>query len=114
MRVERGEGVTTAVRERVAVDQRWLLFVALIVLNVADVISTELVLARGGVETNPFIQPIVDDMMTVSLLKGLVLAIVGVLLLRCRDSRIVDLALTITTGWYIAVVGWNFTVLALI
>lgn len=114
MRVERGQGVTAAVRERAAVDQRWLLFAALVVLNVADVITTELVLARGGIETNPFIEPIVDDMVTVSLLKGMVLAIVGLLLLRCRDSRVVELALTLTTGWYIAVVGWNLTVLAVI
>ena len=102
------------VPERVALDQRWALFVALVVLNIADVITTALVLAAGGVETNPFIKPIVDDMVMVSLLKAAVLAIVGVLLVRCRDSRIADIALTLTTGWYVAVVGWNVTVLALI
>lgn len=106
--------MAAAVPERVALDQRWLLFVALVVLNVADVITTAMVLARGGVETNPFIEPIIDDMTMVSLLKGAVLGIVGVLLVRCRDSRIAEVSLTLTTGWYLAVVGWNVSVLALL
>ena len=106
--------MAAVVSERVAADQRLVLFIALVVLNIADVITTALVLAAGSVETNPFIQPIVDDIALVSLLKAAVLGVVGMLLVRCRDSRIVDLALTLTTGWYVAVVGWNLTVLALI
>lgn len=102
------------VGERGALDQRWMLFVALVVLNIADVITTALVLSAGGVETNPFIKPIVDDMAMVSLLKAGVLAIVAALLVRCRDSRIAEFALTLTTGWYVAVVGWNIAVLALV
>ena len=102
------------VPERDATEQRWLLFAALVVLNLADVITTALVLAAGGVETNPLIQPIVDDIAVVALLKAAVLGVVGMLLVRCRDSRVVDIALVLTTGWYLAVVGWNVTVLALI
>lgn len=114
VRVEDGVAAATALPGRVAIDQRWVLFAALVVLNVADVITTALVLASGGVESNPFVQPIVHDMASVSLLKAAVLGIVGCLLVRCRDSRIAELALTLTTGWYLAVVGWNVAVLALI
>ncbi|MEM8707321.1 MAG: DUF5658 family protein [Actinomycetota bacterium] len=94
--------------------QRWALYWALVVLNALDVLTTMWVLDRGGSESNPFVQPFVHDMVTVSLMKALVLGIVGVLLTRCRESRPIDLALVATTGWYIAVVCWNFTVLAVI
>ena len=95
-------------------DQRWALFVALVVLNVFDIVTTEAVLARGGRETNPILEPLVDSMLTVSMLKAVVLVIVGCLLLRCRPSKLIDFALVITTGWYGAVVAWNVTVLALL
>ena len=95
-------------------DQRWTLFVALVVLNLLDVLTTMWVLDRGGSETNPFIEPIVDSMWTVTALKAGVLAIVGLLLTRCRESRPIDLALVGVTGWYIAVVSWNLTVLTVI
>ena len=95
-------------------DQRWTLFVALVVLNLLDVLTTMWVLDRGGSETNPFIEPIVDSMWTVTALKAGVLAIVGLLLARCRESRPIDLALVGVTGWYIAVVAWNVTVLTVL
>lgn len=95
-------------------EQRWSLFVTLVVLNLFDVITTELVIRAGGHETNPFIQPIVHNFWMVALLKAAALTVVGVLLSRARPSRAIDLGLTLTTGWYVAVVIWNTVVLALV
>ena len=84
------------------------------VLNVLDVLTTGFVLSNGGTERNPFVQPIVDNLLHVGLLKVAMLGLVGGLLTRCRDSRITDVALIGATGWYVAVVGWNAAVMALI
>lgn len=97
-----------------SVAARWQLFSALAVLNVLDIVTTELVLRQGGVEKNPFVEPIVHDMVQLSLLKAAVLGIIGLLLARASDSRIPDVALVGATGWYLAVISWNLTVLALI
>lgn len=97
-----------------AIEQRWQVFSALVVLNVLDVLTTGFVLSNGGTERNPFVQPIVDNLLHVGLLKVAMLGLVGGLLTRCRDSRITDVALIGATGWYVAVVGWNAAVMALI
>jgi hypothetical protein len=97
-----------------SVAARWQLFSALVVLNVLDIVTTELVLRQGGVERNPFVQPIVHDMVQLSLMKAAVLGIVGMLLARASISRIPDVALVGATGWYMAVISWNLGVLALI
>ena len=93
-------------------DQRWRVFVALSVLNLLDVITTELVLRAGGHETNPVVQPIVSNVFAVAGLKVVALTVVALLLARSRSSRAIDRGLVITTGWYVAVVGWNTVVLA--
>ena len=105
----------TAVDARVqAIEQRWQVFGVLVVLNVFDVFTTGLVLDKGGAERNPFIEPLIDSLAQVTLLKLLILGLVATLLMRCRQSRIADLALTAATGWYVAVVAWNVAVLTLI
>ena len=107
--------VTSGDRWRAFVaDPRWTLFAGLVVLNVFDMITTALVLDRGGEERNPFVQPLVDNLWHVGLLKGLVLVLVATLLTRCRGSRIAELALAATTGWYLAVVSWNVAVLTIL
>jgi hypothetical protein len=95
-------------------DTRWTLFLALIVLNIFDLISTAMVLDRGGSEFNPFVQPFVENIWEVALLKGVVLALIAVLLTRVEGSRLSELALAGTTGWYLAVVGWNVAVLTIL
>ncbi len=95
-------------------DQRWSLFLGLVVLNVVDVITTFVIIGRGGVEGNPFVKPLIDGVWQVSLLKAVVLAIIGLLLMRCEQSRISNIALSGATGWYLAVVFWNLLVLAVI
>ena len=109
-----GVETRTEPAERTRLDQRWALFVALIVLNALDVLTTELVIRAGGHETNPLIEPIVDSPLTVAALKAVALVIVGFLLSRAKPSRAIDLGLIVTTGWYVAVVLWNTTVLALL
>ncbi len=119
MRTELDIGSAQGVGQRVDVtrlpaDHRWPLYIALVVFNVLDLITTAVVLDRGGTERNPLVKPIVDGIWDVALVKGLVLVLVAVLLTRCRESRIADLALAGTTGWYIAVVIWNCAVLTLL
>jgi hypothetical protein len=99
---------------RLSVDHRWSLYIGLVVLNVLDLITTAAVLDRGGSERNPLVKPIVDGLWDVAFVKGIVLVLVAVLLTRCRESRIADLALAGTAGWYLAVVMWNSVVLALL
>lgn len=95
-------------------DPRWALFVGLVVLNLFDIVTTAMVIDRGGAERNPFVQPFVHDMWQVAGLKALVLVIVATLLTRVRGSRLAELALAGTTGWYLAVVCWNVAVLTLL
>ena len=109
----RGDATRQAVGVR-RMDSRWVLYWMLVVLNVLDVVTTGLVLDRGGRETNPIIEPIVHDLVLVSGLKLAVLYVVGFLLVRSRRSPMIDAALVITTGWYLAVVLWNSTILALL
>jgi len=95
-------------------DPRWTLFAGLGVLNVLDLITTAMVLDRGGEERNPFVQPFVDNLWHVGLLKAMVLVLVATLLTRCQGSRIAELSLAGTTGWYLAVVFWNVAVLTIL
>jgi len=106
-------GTAVVTTRRVLADQRWAMFAGLVVLNIVDVVTTMLVLGRGGVEGNPFVKPMIDGIWQVSLLKAAVLLIVAMLLVRSRRSRITELALAATTGWYLAVVLWNVVVLSM-
>lgn len=92
-------------------DPRWTMFVWLVLLNGLDVATTMMVLDRGGQERNPFVQPFVESLWQISGLKVLVLMLVACLLTRCAGSRIAELALAATTGWYLAVVSWNVMML---
>jgi len=105
----------TAVDARVhAIEQRWQVFSALVVLNILDLFTTGFVLDRGGSERNPFIEPMIDSLAQVTFLKLVILGLVATLLMHTRQSRIADLALTAATGWYVAVVIWNLAVLTLL
>jgi hypothetical protein len=110
----RGRGPRPDLARLVLHDNRWSLYSVLIALNVFDLVTTAAVIDHGGSERNPLVQPIIDGIWMVALVKGLVLIVVAILLTRCRESRIADLALAGTTGWYIAVVIWNLVVLSLL
>lgn len=113
--MEGKSAVVAVTRVRAIVDDpRWALYVGLVVLNLFDLVTTAMVLDRGGSERNPFVQPFVENLWHVGALKGLVLALVATLLTRVEGSRIAALALAGTTGWYLAVVSWNLAVLTII
>lgn len=95
-------------------DPRWTVYLGLVVLNVFDIITTAMVIDRGGSERNPFVQPFVDSMWRVGALKAIVLVVIAALLSRVHGSRLVEFALAGTTGSYLAVVCWNITVLAIL
>ncbi len=97
----------------VPLDEAWVLFAALVLLNAADVVTTGAVLAGGGGEGNPVVRPYVENGLGVVIVaKILVLTVVGYLLSHAPASKITHWALTATTGWYLAVVSWNLWVLA--
>jgi hypothetical protein len=93
------------------VESRWPVLVALVVLNALDVLSTVAVLAAGGTEGNPLMRPLIDGVWPAIIVKSLVLVVVAVLLGRCSNSRRIRVMMAVTTGWYIAVVSWNVTIL---
>lgn len=87
------------------------LFGVLVGLNAADLVTTRLVLARGGTEANPVLEPIIDSMVRASVLKALCLAIVGLLLVRAGRTTRVAAVLLLVNAWYTFVVLWNVRVL---
>ena len=93
-------------------ESRWSALIALAVLNALDVFSTVAVIAAGGTEGNPLMRPLIEGVWPAVIVKSLVLVVVALLLGRCSNSRRIKLMMAVTTGWYIAVVAWNLTILA--
>ena len=88
-----------------------MLFVGLVLLNVADLISTHMVLSRGGEEGNPVMEPLVSNMWTAVSVKALCLGLIGYLVLKSRRSDRMLLVLAVVDLWYAFVVLWNVRVL---
>ncbi|MEO5839924.1 MAG: DUF5658 family protein [Acidimicrobiales bacterium] len=84
----------------------WLIF-----LNIADLITTRLVLGRGGSESNPLMQGVIDSTMQASLVKFSCIVAVVALALRTRVPQRVAWSLGAVNVWYALVVGWNLGVL---
>jgi hypothetical protein len=84
----------------------------LIALNIADLITTRAVLLRGGAESNPFMQTVIDSFVRASLVKGACLALVVALAMRTRRPARAALTLGVVNVWYAVVVVWNCAVLA--
>src|SRR5262245_13249758 len=83
----------------------------LIGLNIADLVTTRAVLDRGGSESNPLMQGIVDTAAHAWLLKAACLIVVALLVLRSRSPQRVSLTLGVVNIWYALVVAWNMGVL---
>lgn len=99
--------LTTGAGGRVT-PRRVQLAVALMVLNVADVLLTRGVLARGGVELNPLMRNLMAGVAAPLALKVAVCAVAGVLLLCCPPrSRVAEPAAVVLVGVYVAIVAWN-------
>ena len=87
------------------------LFVGLVVLNLIDLTTTRLVLARGGEEGNPVMAPIIDNVFGAFAVKALCLALIGALIVRSRRSARMLLVLAAVDAWYVLVILWNLRVL---
>ena len=83
----------------------------LIGLNIADLITTRLVLDRGGTESNPLMQGVIDSTMQASVVKFVCIIVVVALVLRTRFPQRVAWSLGAVDLWYALVVGWNLGVL---
>lgn len=87
------------------------LFVSLVALNVLDLVTTRMVLDRGGEEGNPVMAPVVHNLAAASLVKGLCLALIWVLILRSRRSPRMLAVIGAVNVWYAIVIAWNLKVL---
>ncbi|MEO8693105.1 MAG: DUF5658 family protein [Acidimicrobiales bacterium] len=84
----------------------WLVF-----LNIADLVTTRAVLNRGGSESNPLMQGVIDSTLQSSLVKFACIVVVVALALRTRFPQRVAWSLGAVNVWYALVVGWNLGVL---
>jgi hypothetical protein len=88
------------------------LLVALAALNLADLITTRLVLDRGGAEGNPLMRPLVEGLWPALSSKALCLVLIAALAVRCPRPRWTVRLLAPVTVWYGLVVAWNVVVLS--
>jgi hypothetical protein len=88
-----------------------VLFVSLVALNLLDLVTTQMVLDRGGEEGNPIMAPVVDDLWLAGLMKAACLAVIWRLLHRSGRSRGMLGVVAAVDLWYVVVVGWNLKVL---
>ena len=72
------------------------------ILNGLDVLTTTMVLDRGGSEANPLMAPFANSWWQMGLIKYLVIGLYSAL----RPPRWVTVTLCV---WYTLVVGWNFS-----
>ena len=87
------------------------LFIAMVVLNAADLLTTHLVLGRGGAEANPFLSPIIDNVVGAVGVKALCLFAIGGLIMRSRRSPRMLTVVAAVDLWYVIVVAWNVRVI---
>lgn len=86
--------------------------VALLVLNVCDVVLTKLILARGGAEGNPLMAGLMEGTMAPLGVKALCAATAGILLFMCPpDSRFANKGAATVAGLYLGVIAWNASLL---
>jgi hypothetical protein len=80
-------------------------------LNLLDVVSTQMVLQRGGREGNPLMEPFAHDVWRSVGIKGLCLLVIVALIDRCPRSALVMRTLVAVNLWYVVVVSWNIGLL---
>jgi hypothetical protein len=85
---------------------RSMLVAALLLLNVLDVLTTQVSLAKGGVELNPLSRWLIDNGMLAHA-KVSVTAFIAVAATAASNSWRVSQLLARVTGFYILVVGAN-------
>ena len=63
--------------------RRWALVGSLVLLNLLDLMTTQAVLSQGGIERNPLMRPLVEEIWSGAVVKGACLALMALLLVRC-------------------------------
>jgi hypothetical protein len=89
-----------------------VLVAVLVALNIADLVTTRLVIDRGGVEGNPLMRPFVEGVWGAAAIKLACLTLIAVLAARCLGSVRVRRGLLLVDAWYVVVVAWNLAILA--
>lgn len=93
--------------ERVLGDRSFRLW-TLLTLNALDLVTTGVVLALGGSESNPTMQSVVEHWWKPIAVKGVVLALTWLVVIRTPiSSRLADIGLTLAWILYAGVVLWN-------
>jgi hypothetical protein len=107
---------TVVVEASAADGRRWwrhptvVLIALLAALNLADLLTTRLVLERGGAEGNPVMRPFVDGVWAAAAVKVICLALIAALASRCLGSVKARRGLMLVVAWYTIVVAWNLTI----
>ena len=84
----------------------------LVTLNVLDLFTTAVVLANGGAEGNPLMVGVVQHWWMPIVVKAGVLAVVGLIVVRCPlRSPIADALLIVAWLFYGLVVLWNTVII---
>lgn len=92
--------------------RRWVMAVAILVLNLADVVITKAILRLGGTEANPIMAPIMDHPAYPIVLKTVIaLGVGGLLLASPPQSKLSDRAVGTVILAYTAVLVWNVGIL---
>jgi hypothetical protein len=89
--------------EQSSMKAKWFLLGALCLLQVGDLLSTQLSCARGNVELNPIVR-------ASGLWEAKLLALILIFLLVWRSKRLCGL--WFLTAGYALIVGWNFCMAA--
>lgn len=93
--------------------RRWFMAVAILVLNLADVVLTKAIIRAGGVEANPIMQPLIDHPSHPIVLKTVIALGVGMLLLASPpQSKLADRSVAAVIAIYVGIVVWNMGILA--
>lgn len=88
--------------------RRWYLVLALVLLNLLDVVTTRWVLALGGDEQNPLMRPLIDHPTAPLAMKVGLCLLIGVLVMAApRESKFPERAVGVVALAYALVVAWN-------
>lgn len=90
------------------IQRRWRYFLALLILQVLDVVTTLAVLDQGGFEGNPIMRVIAhgDPWRFLAVKVGAAIVVGGLVMLSPED-RSIDRSLLYVILMYVGVVGWN-------
>ena len=92
--------------------QAWLAAALLVILSVADILTTNRILARGGHEANPFmawLMAILGPQWMVA--KVLATAVIAFWLVADWEHRLAKVAMAAAIGLSMLFVGWNLVMI---